>query len=211
MCVNVFVCLWKYVIKSFCWEVWTWINAARCCDDCCKSRRTDWIIILIISECGIKICFLASDYRIIIFVAEETEHCHHDGCLRGNTLVMAVGGLEVQRREGETTKFTFGENPILPFFVVDISIPSVNLPVRHREAAESLTLEASHKLKTTHRFPWLQFYTFLQTHKVQGGATMCCPAALTACPSSCSIFPDKYHPGQSVKDISLFLRHWKIL
>lgn len=33
------------------------------------------------------------------------------------------------------------------------------------------------------------------------------PPALAVCPWSCSIFPDKYHPGQSIKDISLFLKH----
>ena len=39
----------------------------------------------------------------------------------------------------------------------------------------------------------------------------CPPQALTVCPWSCSIFPDKYHPGQSIKDISLFLKHRMIL
>lgn len=33
------------------------------------------------------------------------------------------------------------------------------------------------------------------------------PPPLTVCPWSCSIFPHKYHPGQSIKDISLFLKH----
>lgn len=51
-------------------------------------------------------------------------------------------------------------------------------------------------------------------HDPQAGITMCCtptPWGLTVRPSSCSFLPDKYHPGQSIKHISPFLKPWMFL
>lgn len=95
-------------------------------------------------------------------------------------------------------------------FFVDISIPSVRPPVRHREAmlkASPLRPCANRDPHSPHMPP--PNVILMLTHGLQAGVTMCCPPppALAVCPWSCSIFPDKYHPGQSIKDISLFLKH----
>lgn len=54
-------------------------------------------------------------------------------------------------------------------------------------------------------------YYSTQTHHLQAGFTVYLSPALTVCPSSCSIFPDKYHPRQSIRDVNPFLRHCTIL
>lgn len=110
-----------------------------------------------------------------------------------------------KERQSRCTFFFFGVH-----FFVDISIPSVRPPVRHREAmlkASPLRPCANRDPHSPHMPP--PNVILMLTHGLQAGVTMCCPPppALAVCPWSCSIFPDKYHPGQSIKDISLFLKH----
>lgn len=51
---------------------------------------------------------------------------------------------------------------------------------------------------------WLHFLCI--PTDTQAGRKMCYPTAPTMWASSCSIFPDKYHLGQFIRDISPFLR-----
>lgn len=161
----------------------------------------DWIITIIISECKNIVCFLASHYHIIILMLMKLKTVIKVHACVVKYSLCQWGEPDVQRRKGETSSHTLRENPVVHFFVVpffvDISIPSVKLAVRHRGHAENLTTELCTNwvpLPPTY-IPWLHFYAFPQTRNLKAGITMCCPIALTVCPSSCSIFPDKYHPG----------------
>lgn len=100
---------------------------------------------------------------------------------------------------------TSGDDPIIYFFIVPffcgICIPSINLSVKQKENM----LQYTHILHICPLIVILQ-----QTHTPQGGVTVCCPPALSVCPRSCSIFPNRYQPRKVIEEISLFLRQWMI-
>lgn len=182
----------------------------------------DWIITIIISERENKACCLAWHYRAIILtpVKLRTSVIKVHACVLEHWLCQCRE-LDVQRRKGATSSHAHAhaqakrDNPVVPFFFQRSFFCGYFHTIcqtaceTQRSHAESLTTEALCKPR-----PTLPTYA---PPKCNSNAdtrstgwrhyVLPPPPALAVCPWSCSIFPDKYHPGQSIKDISLFLKH----
>lgn len=133
--------------------------------------------------------------------ADETETGHQGPFPCGETIVLSAGELDAHVERRSYCTFLF------PFLWAFPCHPRTCLWDTEKPCGKP------HKPRPTlpTYVPWLQFWAFQQTRILQAGIPTWCPPALTVCPSSCSIFPDKYHRGQSIKHISLFLRRWRIL
>lgn len=133
MCVDVFVCLWKCVIKSFCCKGWLWINAVVSTDGSKTTERLnnyyDHIVMSMFS------CIALLHRHIYDKTKPKIKKRYYVPCLydknEKNDLPVRTGGAE---NESWNTPNTLWDTPLCCSLRVDISQPSVSLPLWCREA-----------------------------------------------------------------------------